>query len=93
MSESNTTKQTKCSVFDDWKEVVDCNDCVRYWDSTCDAVNKGSKRACNSFLATRSITIPQEIKSLRSQINRLKIEVCIIAVLFAAYILVHAWGG
>ena len=53
--------------FEDWEE-VDCNECARYWDSSCDAVDKDSKRHCTSYLATRSIVIPLQIKALRSHI-------------------------
>lgn len=52
------------SRFDDWKEVVDCNECTHYWNDSCDAVDRGVKRTCNSFLATRSIVIPSQIKAL-----------------------------
>ena len=49
--------------FEDW-EKVDCNDCARYWDSSCDGVSKGSEKPCNSFLATRNVVIPSKIKAL-----------------------------
>lgn len=54
--------------FDDYSEVVDCNDCSHYWDSSCDGVSKGSTTNCNSFLATRSIVIPQRIKQLEKRV-------------------------
>lgn len=52
--------------FSDWQE-VDCNDCAHYWDSSCDGVQcpvNGSSKPCNSFLATRSVVIPLQIKSI-----------------------------
>lgn len=65
-SEKKTT-----SRFDDWNEVVDCNKCSRYWDDSCDGVKKGSTRLCNSFLATRSVVLPSEIKWLKGAIKRI----------------------
>jgi hypothetical protein len=66
---SNSTDTPK--RFDDWYE-VDCNECARYWDSSCDGVKtsiKGSKMPCNSFLATRSVIIPKEIERLKRAIK------------------------
>jgi hypothetical protein len=59
MSTKQPTKR-----FEDWEE-VNCNECEHYWTNSCDGVKKGSKIACNSFLATRSIIIPLQIKSLQ----------------------------
>lgn len=53
-------------IFDDFQR-VDCNDCAHYWDSSCDGVNcsvKGSSKPCTSFLATRSVVIPLQIKAI-----------------------------
>lgn len=54
--------------FEDWYE-VDCNECSHYWDNSCDGACKGSQKPCNSFLATRSVVIPAQIKSLKSQLR------------------------
>lgn len=56
--------------FEDWEE-VNCNECSRYWDNSCDAVKKGSTRLCNSFLATRSVVLPEEIKELKKAFKTL----------------------
>ena len=56
--------------FDSWFE-VDCNDCARYWDSSCDGVPKDVGRSCGSFLATRSVILPEQIKRLEKRISRL----------------------
>lgn len=53
--------------FDEWNE-VECNECARYWDSSCDGVSKGENRPCTSFLATRSVIIPLQIKKLQKVI-------------------------
>ena len=63
--------------FDDWNDVVDCNNCARYWDDSCDAVSEGQKRACNSFLATRSVVIPEQIKALQESNKSLTVTVAV----------------
>ena len=67
--------------FSEWVE-VDCNECQRYWDNSCDGCKdsvKGSKTPCNSFLATRSVIIPQEIERLKSDIFGLKTAIVILS--------------
>jgi hypothetical protein len=61
MSENNR-------IFDEFPK-VDCNECSRYWDNSCDGVLKGSEKPCNSFLATRSVILPEEIKSLKTALK------------------------
>ena len=56
--------------FEDWYK-VDCNNCSRWWDNSCDGVDKGAQRPCNSFIATRSIVLPKQIKRLEKRVNRL----------------------
>lgn len=78
--------------FDEWKEVVDCNDCARYWDNSCDGVDKGSQRLCTSFLATRKVLIPPQIESLRMAVKRLYayiIAVSVLIILTNISILIH----
>ena len=57
--------------FEEWEE-VDCNDCSHYWDSSCDGASKGSRIGCNSFLATRSIVIPERLNSLEKRVKWLE---------------------
>ena len=57
--------------FDDWEQ-VDCNDCSHYWDSSCDGASKGSRVGCNSFLATRSIVIPEKVNKLEKRVKSLE---------------------
>lgn len=59
------------SRFDEWDEIVDCNDCQHYYDNTCDGVSKGSTRLCKQFKAVRGINMPEEIKSLRNGLKSL----------------------
>lgn len=54
--------------FEDWEE-VNCNECSRYWDDSCDGVKKGSRKPCTSFLATRSVVIPQQLNALRKAVK------------------------
>lgn len=57
--------------FEDWVE-VDCNECEHYWDSSCSGVKtplKSDRKPCTSFLATRSVVIPLQIKALRSHLK------------------------
>ena len=48
-------------VFDDFPR-VDCNDCEHYYTNQCDGVHKGSEKPCTSFLATRRVVLPEELK-------------------------------
>lgn len=69
--------------FSDWVE-VDCNECQRYWDNSCDGCKdalKGSKTPCNSFLATRSVIIPQQIEALKKGYNGLKTAFAILGMI------------
>lgn len=77
--------------FDNWDE-VDCNSCANYWTDKCDGVVKGSKKLCNSFLAQRSIVIPEEIKSLRSALKSLTGAYVILSVIVVAHLIGHICG-
>lgn len=65
----------KQQVFDDWNELVECNDCTHYWNDTCDGVNKGSQKRCTSFLATRSVVIPAQVKALQNALKWLTVGI------------------
>lgn len=69
--------------FDEWNEVVDCNECSHYWDNSCDSPKtliKGSTTLCNSFLATRSVVIPLKLKRLEKAFKWLVACVVILGV-------------
>jgi hypothetical protein len=51
--------------FEDWEE-VSCNECGRYWQDSCDGVKEGSRKPCNSFIATRKVVIPARLKALEN---------------------------
>ena len=76
--------------FDDWAEVKDCNSCDHYWNDTCDGVPEGQKRNCTAFVATRSVVIPEQIKSLRKALNHLWFShACLIAIV--VIMIVERW--
>ena len=75
--------------FEDWQE-VDCNECSHYWDSSCDGASKGSKKQCNSFLATRTVVIPEKIKALENRV--LFLEVITFTFGLLAALMVMLWG-
>jgi hypothetical protein len=78
--------------FEDW-EKVDCNECARYWDSSCDGVTKGSEKPCNSFLATRSVVIPARLKTLEKRVRWLIVIIaCMVGVDVCALIGVLLFG-
>lgn len=55
--------------FDDWKDVKDCNECESWWLNQCDGTQIGVERPCKAFKAVRRVSIPDEIKSLRSALE------------------------
>lgn len=71
--------------FEDWNQ-VECNECARYYDSSCDGVSKGSEKPCNSYVATRDVVIPSKIKSLERRISWLEWAVILELVLFILFI-------
>ena len=74
--------------FSDWEE-VDCQECARWWDSSCDGVFKGHRTLCNSFLATRNVLIPAQIKRLQNVVKGL---VWAVLCLSAAFIIHLIWS-
>lgn len=69
--------------FDEWNEVIDCNECSHYWNNSCDSPKtliKGSTTLCNSFLATRSVVIPLKLKRLEKAFKWLLACVVILGV-------------
>lgn len=76
---------TQSKRFEDWEE-VDCNECARYWDSSCDGTSKGSKKPCNSYLATREIVIPARLNALETRVKYLEWMQAVFFLALAAYI-------
>ena len=72
--------------FEDWEE-VDCNECSHYWDDSCDGASRGSRIGCNSYLATRSIVIPERLNSLEKRVLYLELAQFAVSLAFFAYII------
>lgn len=66
-------------IFEEWTP-RNCNECARYWDSSCDGVKRGQKRTCNAFFATRNVVIPQQIEKLQNDLKSLKITVWLLSI-------------
>jgi hypothetical protein len=77
--------------FEDWEE-VDCNECARYWDSSCDGASKGSKKGCNSYLATRSVVLPAKINELEKRVDMVIVSCIMTNVLLLAFVVFHGLG-
>jgi hypothetical protein len=77
--------------FEDWTH-VDCNDCARYWDSSCDGV-QAVQKPCNSFLASRKVQIPAQIKGLQKSVKRLRNFALLVSLVFILHLLTHILGG
>lgn len=81
--------------FDEWT-TVDCNECVHWWDNSCDGaktLGKGSNLRCTSFLATRKVIIPLQIKRLQNDVKWLKIGIVSIAIIDMVFTLLLIFGG
>ena len=69
----------KNSRFDEWESVeVDCNTCDNYWTNSCDGVPLDKKRNCQSYIASRSISIPEELEEVKQQLQMLEYVVYLI---------------
>lgn len=82
-------------IFEDFQE-VDCNECERWWTNQCDGAKthgKGSNLRCTSFLATRNVVIPEQIKSLQRENTRIIVCIILLAVGLLAHCLGHILGG
>lgn len=67
--------------FEEWNCKVDCNDCERWWLNQCDGVFKDAEKPCSSYLATRTVVIPEQIKSLEKDTNKLAIACILMLIL------------
>lgn len=68
-------------IFDDWKDLKDCNSCQNWWTNTCDG--QPSKLPNQEYLSEahtlpvcdykpiREVTIPQEIRVAQNGLKRL----------------------
>jgi hypothetical protein len=72
-------------IFDDYQ--VDCNECKKYWDSSCDGVPISKKRNCTAYEATRTVDIPKRIDDLWECIKLTWITMLGLAVGFALVVI------
>lgn len=89
------SNDNKPKIFEDWEE-VDCNECERYWLNQCDGaktLGKGSKMPCTSFLATRNVVIPLQIKKLEKANKRTTVCIALLAIANIILCLSHIFGG
>lgn len=69
-------------IFDEWNELVDCNECQKYWLDQCDGVPIDDARRCNSYVAVRSSEIPKVIDELQFQTKIHELLILLLAVSF-----------
>lgn len=78
--------------FDDWQD-VNCNECSNWWNDSCTGVPAGVKKPCNSFLAQRSVIIPEEIKALKSEIKWLSWHIITLYIVVCIHVVLDILGG
>ena len=78
--------------FDDWQD-VNCNECSNWWNDSCTGAPAGVKKPCNSFLAQRSVIIPEEIKALKREIKWLSRYIIILYIVVWINIVLDILGG
>lgn len=78
--------------FENWEE-VDCNDCACYWDNSCDGVKEGTKKPCNSFVASRKVSIPGQIKELKDKVERLRWSLVLISIVILLHLVTYLIGS
>lgn len=83
------------SRFEDWTDCkqVDCNQCSHYYDNSCDGIPEGSQKLCTSFLATRRVVIPLQIKRLQNAVNKLVWGYLFTTAALLIHIITHVFGG
>lgn len=77
---TNQTSETESKVFSEW-DTVDCNGCSHYWDDSCSGVPKDKKRSCSSFVATRRVIIPEQIRELEKKVRNLEFTTAVQSVM------------
>ena len=76
--------------FEEWE--VKCNECARYWDSSCDGVCKDDKKTCMSYVATRSVVIPAQIRTLQEDVKHLRKHLVIIYIIQMIWTVAYIMG-
>lgn len=78
--------------FENWEE-VSCNECGRYWEDSCDGVKKGSRKPCNSFIASRKVSIPGQIKELQDDVKRLRWSLILADIVILLHLVTYLIGS
>ena len=78
--------------FDDWQD-VNCNECSNWWNDSCTGAPAGVKKPCNSFLAQRSVIIPEEIKALKREIKWLSWHIITLYIVECIHVVLDFLGG
>lgn len=78
--------------FDEWDDLKDCNNCDNYWNDTCDGVPENQKRNCQSYVATRKVTIPKQIEKLQHNVNLLFQFNVAMGIIFIIHLISHIIG-
>lgn len=77
--------------FEEWKD-VECDECARYWDSSCDGVPQDAHKPCRSFVANRRVSIEGRVNALENAVHSLRINILCTAVPLILHILFHLMG-
>ena len=78
--------------FEEWED-VSCNECVHYWDSSCDGVPVDKRRNCTAYKASRTVSIPAEIESLNKRVKCLSICLAIVGAALLLFEIAYLIGG
>jgi hypothetical protein len=80
-------------IFDDFP-TAECNECESYWNNQCDGVTPSSKAqndTCKAFVPIRRVSIPQQIESLKKEVNTLRWCLVLVEVVMLLHVLSHIW--
>ena len=84
------------SRFDDYSDIVECGHCERWWNNQCDGVSDGAERPCKAFLATRKVSLPEDVERLTDRLDSLSRSVIVFGVVLILLIIrlaLHTiWG-
>lgn len=93
-------EQSTSKRFEEYPK-VDCNECAKYWDNSCDGVkcdvnsdkaSTGSTRLCNSFSPTRKVVIPAQMKSLEKRTDKLELGFLFLSIAVIIHLVSHVVG-
>ena len=74
--------------FDEWT-YVDCNECINYWDNSCDGTPLHTERKCESYVACRTSDIPDQLKHLGKQLKYTNRFILIMGAALIIHLITH----